>query len=53
MINVPLGFTKGSYILVFGREEDESPVTAGAIEVLYPYSDTSATPSRRINIKAG
>ena len=36
MINVPLGFTKGSYILEFGREEDESPVTAGTIEVYIP-----------------
>ena len=45
MINVPHGFTKGSYILEFKREEDEPPVTAGNIEVFIPTPTPTPRPT--------
>jgi hypothetical protein len=53
MINVPLGFTKGSYILEFGREEDESPVTAGTIEVYIPIPTPQPPPAGASTSKPG
>ena len=53
MINAPLGFTKGSYILEFGREEDESPVTAGTIEVYIPTPTRQPPPAGASTSKPG
>lgn len=56
MVNVPQGFAEGSYILEFSREEDESPVTAGNIEVIYPTPTPkphpTATPGPQANDSA-
>ena len=53
MINLPLGFNKGSYILEFGREEDESPVTAGTIEVYIPTPTPQPPPAGASTSKPG
>ena len=48
MINVPQGFTKGTYILEFDREENESPVPAGNIEVLSAAPTPAPRPPARL-----
>lgn len=45
MVNVPQGVAEGSYILEFSRAKDESPVTAGKIEVALPTPTPAPRPT--------